>query len=94
MPRWVSLDSKTNLGCADQDTYSQLFFGRNVSSINPSAPPPHLMINLNSSLKYLYLMFTEEDLIPLDKYVFNTEGHPFTIFEWTEQERTDWGIPR
>jgi mannosyl-oligosaccharide alpha-1,2-mannosidase len=47
---------------------------------------------LAETLKYLYLMFTEEDLIPLDKYVFNTEGHPFAIFEWSEQEKVEWGI--
>ncbi|KAF7974676.1 hypothetical protein HWV62_11433 [Athelia sp. TMB] len=45
------------------------------------------------TLKYLYLLFTEEDIIPLDKYVFNTEGHPFPVFEWTEQQRREWGAP-
>lgn len=47
---------------------------------------------LAETLKYLYLMFTDEDLIPLDKYVFNTEGHPFAIFEWTEEEKQEWNI--
>ena len=28
-------------------------------------------------LKYLYLLFKNEDLVPLDKWVFNTEAHPF-----------------
>lgn len=32
-------------------------------------------------------MFKEEDLVPLDKYVFNTEAHPLPIFSWTEEER-------
>eukprot|EP00727_Mastigamoeba_balamuthi_P010643 m51a1_g6200 putative mannosyl-oligosaccharide -alpha-mannosidase ia (559) ;mRNA; f:115244-117459 len=32
------------------------------------------------TLKYLYLMFMPDDVIPLDQYVFNTEAHPFTIF--------------
>lgn len=32
------------------------------------------------TLKYLYLIFSDDDdLIPLDKYVFNTEAHPFRI---------------
>ena len=31
------------------------------------------------TLKYLYLIFSEDDVIPLDKYVFNTEAHPFLI---------------
>lgn len=49
-------------------------------------------MNTPPSLKYLYLLFTNEDLIPLDKYVFNTEGHPFSIFEWSEREKSAWGI--
>lgn len=31
------------------------------------------------TLKYLYLIFSDDDLLPLDKYVFNTEAHPFLI---------------
>lgn len=30
-------------------------------------------------LKYLFLIFSEDDVLPLDKYVFNTEAHPFLI---------------
>ncbi|KAJ5649965.1 mannosyl-oligosaccharide alpha-1-2-mannosidase 1B [Penicillium longicatenatum] len=30
-------------------------------------------------LKYLYLSFAEPDVVSLDKYVFNTECHPFSI---------------
>jgi mannosyl-oligosaccharide alpha-1,2-mannosidase len=31
------------------------------------------------TLKYLFLIFSDDDLLPLDKYVFNTEAHPFLI---------------
>ncbi|KAJ3101314.1 hypothetical protein HDU96_010055 [Phlyctochytrium bullatum] len=31
------------------------------------------------TLKYLYLLFSNDDVIPLDKYVFNTEAHPLSI---------------
>jgi mannosyl-oligosaccharide alpha-1,2-mannosidase len=31
------------------------------------------------TLKYLYLMFSDDSVISLDKYVFNTEAHPFLI---------------
>ncbi|KAG9295468.1 hypothetical protein G9A89_013497 [Geosiphon pyriformis] len=31
------------------------------------------------TLKYLYLLFKEEELLPLDKWVLNTEAHPFRI---------------
>ncbi len=32
-------------------------------------------------LRYFYLLFSDDpDLIPLDKYVFNTEAHPLPIW--------------
>lgn len=31
------------------------------------------------TLKYLYLIFSEDTLLPLDRWVFNTEAHPFPI---------------
>lgn len=30
-------------------------------------------------LKYLYLIFSNDDLIPLDQWVFNTEAHPLPV---------------
>ena len=38
---------------------------------------------LAETLKYLYLLFSPDEVIPLDKYVFNTEAHPLLI--WTER---------
>ncbi|CAK9438841.1 uncharacterized protein LODBEIA_P30650 [Lodderomyces beijingensis] len=32
------------------------------------------------TLKYLYLLFDDDNTIPLDQYVFNTEAHPFPRF--------------
>ncbi|KAJ3127720.1 Mannosyl-oligosaccharide 1,2-alpha-mannosidase IA [Physocladia obscura] len=34
---------------------------------------------LAETLKYLYLIFTDDDTIPLEKYVFNTEAHPLSV---------------
>jgi mannosyl-oligosaccharide alpha-1,2-mannosidase len=34
---------------------------------------------LAETLKYLYLTFTDDSVIPLDKWVFNTEAHPFPV---------------
>jgi len=34
---------------------------------------------ISETLKYLYLLFSEDDVLPLDKWVFNTEGHPLLI---------------
>ena len=31
---------------------------------------------LAETLKYLYLLFTDDNVIPLEQYVFNTEAHP------------------
>lgn len=34
---------------------------------------------LAETLKYLYLLFSDDSLLPLDLWVFNTEAHPFPI---------------
>ncbi|KAF9466042.1 glycoside hydrolase family 47 protein [Collybia nuda] len=47
---------------------------------------------LAETLKYLYLMFIKEDPFPFDKWVFNTEAHPFPVFNWTRSERDHFGI--
>ncbi|KAL1692193.1 glycoside hydrolase family 47 protein [Schizophyllum commune] len=44
------------------------------------------------TFKYLFLIFTDEDLLPLDKWVFNTEAHPLPVFEWRGWEREAYGI--
>ncbi|EKM84273.1 hypothetical protein AGABI1DRAFT_117691 [Agaricus bisporus var. burnettii JB137-S8] len=36
---------------------------------------------LSETLKYLYLLFSDDRTIPLDRYVFNTEAHPLPIFK-------------
>lgn len=45
---------------------------------------------LAETLKYLYLLFCDDDAISLDRYVFNTEAHPLSIFtsnmnEWESE---------
>jgi hypothetical protein len=34
---------------------------------------------LAETLKYFYLLFSDDKTLPLSQYVFNTEGHPFKI---------------
>jgi hypothetical protein len=34
---------------------------------------------LAETLKYLYLLFEDHDVVPLDAWVFNTEAHPLPI---------------
>lgn len=57
--------------------------------------PPRKKDNAESfwfaeTLKYLYLLFDDENKVPLDKYVFNTEAHPFPRFDLTETLKTGW----
>ncbi|KAI0694435.1 glycoside hydrolase [Cytidiella melzeri] len=35
---------------------------------------------MSETLKYLYLLFEDDSVLPLSEYVFNTEAHPFPIF--------------
>ena len=44
-------------------------------------------------LKYLFLLFREDDPVPLDRWVFNTEAHPLPVFQWSAEERGKYGIP-
>ena len=37
---------------------------------------PHGLVH-----RYLYLIFSPDDVIPLDKFVFNTEAHPLRIWQ-------------
>lgn len=57
--------------------------------------PPKVRDNMESfwfaeTLKYLYLLFDDENKLPLDKYVFNTEAHPFPRFELGPLFKTGW----
>ena len=47
-----------------------------------------------SRLKYLYLLFSGEELVPLDKWVFNTEAHPLPVYEWSEWEMEWFNLTR
>ncbi len=45
---------------------------------------------LAETLKYLYLLFTDDDFMNIEEYVFNTEAHPFPIFGASEKEKSEW----
>jgi len=36
---------------------------------------------MSETLKYLFLLFSDKDIVPLSEYVFNTEAHPLPIFK-------------
>jgi mannosyl-oligosaccharide alpha-1,2-mannosidase len=53
---------------------------RTLNTVPASASDMMESFFLAETLKYLYLLFEDEPtVIPLNKYVFNTEGHPLPI---------------
>ncbi|XP_066139079.1 mannosyl-oligosaccharide alpha-1,2-mannosidase IA isoform X2 [Euwallacea fornicatus] len=52
---------------------------KNVYSEEPQQDDVQQSFLLAETLKYLYLLFSDEDYYPLDQWVFNTEAHPFPI---------------
>lgn len=66
-----------------------------TSLSNANIIPPVPSDNLESfwmaeTLKYLYLLFSPNDLLPLDQIVFNTEAHPFPRFDMGPLFSTGW----
>ncbi len=49
-----------------------------------------LMLFQAETLKYFYLLFSPNDLIPLDKVVINTEAHIFPRFKLGPLFKTGW----
>jgi len=59
--------------------YSGLY---DATNHNPGQDNIQQTFFLAETLKYLYLLFAPEDLLPLEKYVFNTEAHPFPVIDY------------
>ncbi|CAK1598574.1 unnamed protein product [Parnassius mnemosyne] len=51
----------------------------NVYHQKPQGDDVQQSFFLAETLKYLYLLFSDDTLLPLDEWVFNTEAHPFPI---------------
>lgn len=65
----------------DTGGYSSL---RNVKNNPPGFRDKMESFFLGETLKYLFLLFEDSDkplLVPLDKWVFNTEAHPLPIYK-------------
>lgn len=52
---------------------------KNVYQINGQKDDVQQSFLLAESFKYLYLLFSDDDLISLDQWVFNSEAHPLPI---------------
>ncbi|KAH8676749.1 glycoside hydrolase [Tricladium varicosporioides] len=66
-----------------------------TSLSNANVLPPQTKDNMESfwlaeTLKYFYLLFSPNDLIPLDKVVINTEAHIFPRFKLGKLFKTGW----
>ncbi|XP_057738009.1 mannosyl-oligosaccharide 1,2-alpha-mannosidase MNS3 [Arachis stenosperma] len=66
------------------EKYTKVDTGGYCSLDDVTSIPPHKRDKmetffLGETLKYLYLLFADSSLIPLDKFVFNTEAHPIPI---------------
>ncbi|NWS95221.1 MA1A1 mannosidase, partial [Mionectes macconnelli] len=42
---------------------------------------------LSETLKYLYLLFSEDDLLPFEHWVFNTEAHPLPVLHKDDENK-------
>ncbi|TQS35195.1 hypothetical protein Golomagni_04392 [Golovinomyces magnicellulatus] len=62
----------------------------NVDSVPPVTRDNMESFWLAETLKYFYLLFSPNDLLPLDKVVLNTEAHPFPRFHMEPLFKTGW----
>jgi len=53
---------------------------RDVTMVPPSKDDHMNGFFFSETMKYLYLLMSDDELIDLNKFVFNTEAHPLTIF--------------
>jgi mannosyl-oligosaccharide alpha-1,2-mannosidase len=74
---WEIFES-INKYCRNENGYAGL---RDVTEENSQQDDKQQSWFLAETLKYLYLLFSPHEYIPLDKYVFNTEAHPIHIFD-------------
>lgn len=66
-----------------------------TSLSNANVIPPTTRDNMESfwlaeTLKYFFLLFSPDDLLPLDKIVINTEAHPLPRFDMGPLFSTGW----
>jgi mannosyl-oligosaccharide alpha-1,2-mannosidase len=62
-----------------QDDVQQSFFLAETLKVSrPLAQSFHSLTDV-SLPQYLYLLFSDDSLLPLDEWVFNTEAHPLPI---------------
>ncbi|RZB82216.1 mannosyl-oligosaccharide 1,2-alpha-mannosidase MNS3-like [Glycine soja] len=73
---WQIFEAFENHTKVDTGGYCSL---DDVTSVPPHRRDKMETFFLGETLKYFYLLFADSSLIPLDKFVFNTEAHPIPI---------------
>ncbi|XP_054165888.1 mannosyl-oligosaccharide 1,2-alpha-mannosidase IA-like [Oppia nitens] len=63
--------------CRTETGYSGI---KNVYDVNGPKDDVQQSFLLAETLKYLYLIFSTDDLVSFEEWVFNTEAHPLPIF--------------
>nr|XP_054114916.1 mannosyl-oligosaccharide 1,2-alpha-mannosidase IC isoform X2 [Callithrix jacchus]XP_054114917.1 mannosyl-oligosaccharide 1,2-alpha-mannosidase IC isoform X2 [Callithrix jacchus]XP_054114918.1 mannosyl-oligosaccharide 1,2-alpha-mannosidase IC isoform X2 [Callithrix jacchus] len=63
---------------------------QDVYSSTPNHDNKQQSFFLAETLKYLYLLFSEDDLLSLEDWVFNTEAHPLPV-NHTDSSGRAWG---
>eukprot|EP01080_Neovahlkampfia_damariscottae_P004250 gene4250-7587_t len=64
--------------CKTKSGYSEI---KDVNQIPAEKSNGLQSFFLSETLKYLYLLFSPKEYVPLDKYIFNTEAHLFEVFD-------------
>lgn len=62
--------------CRTENGYSGI---RDVYNVESEKDDVQQSFFFAETLKYLFLIFSDDTVLPLDKYVLNTEAHPFLI---------------
>ncbi|XP_070589536.1 mannosyl-oligosaccharide 1,2-alpha-mannosidase IA [Erythrolamprus reginae] len=70
--------------CRVDGGYSGL---RDVYSSRKSHDDVQQSFFLSETLKYLYLLFSEDDILPFEHWIFNTEAHPLPIIKREKEEK-------
>ncbi|KAM3931602.1 mannosyl-oligosaccharide 1,2-alpha-mannosidase IA [Leptodactylus fuscus] len=64
--------------CRVEGGYSGI---KDVYATHPAHDDVQQSFYLAETLKYLYLLFSDDDLLPLEHWIFNTEAHPLPIIQ-------------
>ncbi|XP_076873997.1 mannosyl-oligosaccharide 1,2-alpha-mannosidase IA [Brachyhypopomus gauderio] len=62
---------------------------RDVYANSPNHDDVQQSFYLAETLKYLYLLFSEDDHLPFEHWVFNTEAHPLPVIKREKADRSN-----